>query len=85
MANTNNIITLFNNFLASPAVRQQVPATTTPAVKSVDSNPFNPNPFVTKTVDMNNYAKNRPVKGGYFAGYYNGKPNIVGQRLFVEV
>ena len=34
---------------------------------------------------MNNYAKNRPVKGGYFAGYYNGKPNIVGQRLFVEV
>lgn len=57
MANTNNIITLFNNFLASPAVRQQVPATTTPAVKPVDSNPFNPNPFVTKTVDMNNYAK----------------------------
>ena len=54
-------------------------------VKPVDSNPFNPNPFVTKTVDMNNYAKNRPVKGGYFAGYYNGKPNIVGQRLFVEV
>ena len=25
------------------------------------------------------------VKGGYFAGYYNGKQNIVGRRLFVEV
>ena len=31
------------------------------------------------------YAKNKPVQGGYFAGYYNGKPNIVGTRLFVEV
>ena len=31
------------------------------------------------------YAQNRPVKGGYFAGYYNGKQNIVGRRLFVEV
>ena len=31
------------------------------------------------------YAQNKPVKGGYFAGYYNGKQNIVGRRLFVEV
>ncbi|MGN0019076.1 MAG: hypothetical protein ACI37S_08560 [Candidatus Gastranaerophilaceae bacterium] len=84
MANTNNIITLFNNFLATPSVKQQ-PTTTTTAVQPVDSNPFNPNPFVTKNIDMNNYAKNRPVEGGYFAGYYNGRPNIVGRRLFVEV
>ena len=32
-----------------------------------------------------NYAKNTPVLGGYFAGYYNGKPNIVGRKLFIEV
>ncbi len=32
-----------------------------------------------------NYAKNTPVQGGYFAGYYNGKPNIVGRKLFIEV
>ena len=31
------------------------------------------------------YGKNRPVTGGYFAGYYNGKPNIVGAKLFIEV
>ncbi len=32
-----------------------------------------------------NYAKNQPIEGGYFAGYYNDKPNIVGRRLFIEV
>ena len=58
-------------------------------VKEVKStNPFSNNPFVTmsaKKSSMDTYAKNCPVKGGYFAGYYNNKPNIVGQRLFLEV
>ena len=45
-------------------------------------NPFE-NPFV-QTQRKSNYAINKPVKGGYFAGYYNGKPNIVGRRLFIE-
>ncbi len=45
-------------------------------------NPFE-NPFI-QTPSRNTYAVNRPVKGGYFAGYYNGKPNIVGRRLFIE-
>ena len=45
-------------------------------------NPFE-NPFVQVT-KRTTYAVNRPVKGGYFAGYYNGKPNIVGRRLFIE-
>ncbi len=45
-------------------------------------NPFE-NPFM-QTSQRNNYAINKPVKGGYFAGYYNGKPNIVGRRLFIE-
>ena len=45
------------------------------------------NPFITSSSYSKSefYAKNKPVQGGYFAGYYNGKPNIVGQRLFIEV
>ena len=45
------------------------------------------NPFVNYNsgYSASNYAKNNPVRGGYFAGYYNGKQNIVGQRLFIEV
>ena len=82
----NNLISIFNKVLSSPAIRQQqTTTTTTTAVQPVSTNPFNPNPFVTKTTNMETYAKNQPVKGGYFAGYYNGKPNIVGKRLFVEV
>ncbi len=85
MANTNNLISIFNKVL-SPAIAQPQLPQNPQTVKPVESsNPFNPNPFVTTTVDMNTYAKNRPVQGGYFAGYYNGKPNIVGRRLFVEV
>ena len=45
------------------------------------SNPFvhsqNENPFAT-------YGQNKPVIGGYFAGYYNNQPSIVGRRLFIE-
>ena len=57
---------------------------------AVSQNPFattSGNPFVNSQNRENNpfYGKNRPVSGGYFAGYYNGKPNIVGARLFVEV
>lgn len=60
------------------------PSTTaaTPVTSSSD-NPFG-NPFVTNST-KNYYGKNNPVKGGYFVGYYNGKPNIVGKRLFLEV
>jgi hypothetical protein len=55
----------------------------------VSSNPF-ANPFLSQTLEqMNNrnefYGKNQPFAGGYFAGYYNDKPNIVGRKLFVEV
>lgn len=47
------------------------------------------NPFETQNMSQDysqqrTYAVNRPVKGGYFAGYYNGKPNIVGQRLYID-
>lgn len=66
-----------------------VPSTTnntslaTIGTSSVSGNPFG-NPFVNPR-QYSGYAKNKPVAGGYFAGYYNNKPNIVGQRLFLEV
>ena len=49
--------------------------------------PYDNNPFVTYNGNTitNTYGKNQPVRGGYFAGYVNGKQNIVGQRLFIEV
>lgn len=59
------------------------PAATPAVVKEKSNNPF-ANPFMNDTVSQY-YGKNSPVKGGYFAGYYNNKPNIVGKRLFIEV
>ena len=41
------------------------------------------NPFIQNTKN-DTYGKNTPSKSGYFAGYYNGKPNIVGKRIFIE-
>ena len=59
----------------------------TPASVQISQSASN-NPFTSANI-MNNkkdfYAKNQPVAGGYFAGYYNGKPNIVGRKLFIEV
>ena len=51
-------------------------------------NPFaqDQNPFLGSSFNSSQtYGKNTPVTGGYFAGYYNGKPNIVGRRLFIGV
>ncbi len=60
-----------------------IPNTQTSSIKQETGyNPFE-NPFI-QAPSRSNYAVNRPVKGGYFAGYYNGKPNIVGRRLFIE-
>jgi len=76
-----NIVSLLSRALTTKTVQKST------AVARVSSgNPF-ANPFVAPggTPSFASYAKNNPVKGGYFAGYYNGRPNIVGQRLFVEV
>lgn len=63
--------------------------TTAPVVhQPTNNNPYSNNPFVnynSNSYSSRFYAQNKPVKGGYFAGYYNGKQNIVGRRLFVEV
>lgn len=59
------------------------------SVRAASANPFaaqSSNPFMSNSVSNSNlYGKNQPVRGGYFAGYYNGKPNIVGRKLFLEV
>lgn len=74
-----NIVNLLSKAFIANNVR------TSTAIAPVSNNPF-ANPFVT-TSNKNyytSYAKNNPVQGGYFAGYYNGRANIVGQRLFIE-
>lgn len=65
----------------------QVFYTPVQTVQPTTVNPFAVNPFATPSGEGNNekYGKNTPIPGGYFAGYYNNKPNIVGQRLFVLV
>ena len=78
------IVKLLANVLtASPAVQST-------SIKKTNSNPFSygsENPFVSSqnSNPFANYGQNRPVAGGYFAGYYNNQPNIVGRRLFIEV
>lgn len=77
------LVNLLSNVFQSPQITQ-----TAPVVRETSSNPYGNNPFVSydaKSFNTRYYAQNRPVKGGYFAGYYNGKQNIVGRRLFVEV
>ncbi len=66
--------------------------TASPMVQSTNitksTNPFGKgggNPFVSSQSNPFTYGQNTPVPGGYFAGYYNNQPNIVGRRLFIEV
>jgi len=75
-----NIVSMLSRALTTKTVQKST------AVTRISSNPF-ANPFVAPsgTPSFASYAKNNPVKGGYFAGYHNGKANIVGQRLFLEV
>lgn len=75
------------NFLSNVFQATNV-STTSPVVRQTSSSPYSNNPFVSyngNSYSSKFYAQNKPVKGGYFAGYYNGKQNIVGRRLFIEV
>ena len=75
-----SLVNLFSKALVPSNVNS---VQSTPLRSSSNSNPFG-NPFISNnTTDY--YGKNKPVRGGYFAGYYNGKPNIVGKHLFLEV
>lgn len=81
----SNLVSLITKSLSSPTISTTKAVTTT--VQS--NNPFSEksnNPFLSSTFGTGyNYGKNQPVEGGYFAGYLNGKPNIVGRKLFIEV
>lgn len=80
----SGIVKLLANVLSS------APMVQAPTVRRTGSNPFSAemgNPFVSAQGrnPFEFYGQNRPVAGGYFAGYYNNQPNIVGRRLFIEV
>ena len=78
------IVKLLTNVLTSA---QSVQSANLSRVSS--NNPFAAgagNPFVSayNSNPFADYGQNKPVAGGYFAGYYNNQPNIVGRRLFIE-
>ncbi len=75
----NNLANLFSKVMST----QKVQTKSLPVMTSTSNNPFSA-PFL-KTSSSATYGQNNPVKGGYFAGYYNGKQNIVGSRLFIEI
>lgn len=76
-----NLVSIITKSFQPPAIK---PVVTT------NKNPFannnNQNLFLNDTsfTGNKNYGKNMPINGGYFAGYHNNKPNIVGRRLFIE-
>ncbi|MGN0015158.1 MAG: hypothetical protein ACI37T_07040 [Candidatus Gastranaerophilaceae bacterium] len=77
------------NFFAKVAAPNNTNAAAPVQKTQIYSNPF-ANPFLSRNLEQMNrrneqYGKNNPFPGGYFAGYYNNKPNIVGRKLFVEV
>lgn len=74
----NSLKNMVSQVFYAPVAQQ------TTVVKAEGYNPFE-NPFLPQLATANkNYAVNKPVKGGYFAGYHNGQPNIVGRKLFIE-
>ena len=80
----SNLVSLLTKSLSTTSAASPI----APAAKT--NNPFtntnNENPFLSATFGSSAYyGKNQPVQGGYFAGYYNSKPNIVGRKLFIEV
>lgn len=77
-----SLISQIANFL-TPSTHATTPIAppTIPTAQTVNGNPFLNN----NNTDNSIYGKNMPVPGGYFAGYHNGKPNIVGKKLFVII
>jgi hypothetical protein len=76
----NGLVNTINHIL-----RPTAPQQTQPLRPLLTENPFATTPFITVKDRNPFYGKNAPVAGGYFAGYYNGKPNIVGRKLFINV
>lgn len=76
----NNITNFVNKVFQPPEAK-----IITPLKNNQNYNPFGNHFLKAKDDNRDTYGRNKPVLGGFFAGYYNGKPNIVGTRLFVEV
>ena len=77
------LVNLLSNVFQAPSGVNSLGA----VVQQPSGNYYGNNPFVSydsAKYSSRFYAQNKPVKGGYFAGYYNGKPNIVGRKLFIE-
>ena len=76
-----NITNFMNRILQTSQSTSLMPVKQSPT----NDNPF-ANPFISSsgTTNYMTYGKNQPIQGGFFAGYYNGKPNIVGKKLFIE-
>ncbi len=76
---------MITNFLNTINAALQSPQSAKPKALSVNTmeNPF-ASPFISGQKQTFN-GVNQPIKGGYFAGYHNGKKNIVGRKLFVSV
>ena len=81
LSNLVSLITksLSSNYVAS--IQKTSTRSNNPFENKDSDNPF----MATSFGSSSTYGKNQPVAGGYFAGYYNGKPNIVGRKLFVEI
>lgn len=73
----NQMLNVMNKIFQAPVA---APAQVSP--KPVSENPY-ASPFINSKDSFE--GKNQPIAGGYFAGYYNGKKNIVGKRLFIAV
>ncbi|MEI7474558.1 MAG: hypothetical protein WCK67_07225 [bacterium] len=79
-----NLASLVNSVFQQPQIKPAVNISA-PITTSSSNNPF-ASPFLNNTPARDNaYGKNMPFLGGFYAGDYNGKPNIVGSRLFIEV
>jgi len=77
----NNVVNMINKAFQPP---------TTQNIQSISKPVIPENPFAAPFITIQSkrqafYGKNNPVQGGYFAGYHNGKQNIVGRKLFVNV
>lgn len=79
----SNLVSLINQTLSSTFYTPKVEKSNNPFASADGNNPYVSLSFASS--QNPNYGKNQPVPGGYFAGYYNGVPNIVGRRLFIEV
>ena len=79
-----NIVNKINHFL----IKSSNVAAKAPVIQkqntTANNNPF-AGPLISSQNSLKFYGQNKPIIGGFFAGYHNGKANYVGKKLFLEV